>query len=150
VPFSRTEPNVPAYEEDPNSPFTASQQSSLTCSLGNSSDDILVLSDPSPIGYDRLQINGVTTPEYEFLLRDGTKAVDVSSLEIPFGFERTRLRIKARGTGVGMSTESATATTDQTVGGNGGDATAPITQLRLFDTGGSSRNAKVRVFALDV
>jgi len=150
VPFSRTEPNVPAYEEDPNSPFTATQQTSLTVQLATPSKNLLVLSDPSVVGYNDLQVNGVTGSVYAFTRRDATLTSGSSSIAIPIGFTRTSLRLHASDIGLRVTMGGGSASRDEIVAGATNDVTGPITEMLLFDSNGVSRDARVRVYRLDV
>jgi len=150
VPFSRTEPNVPAYEEDPNSPFTATNTTSKTFTLANPGNDLLILSDPDVRGFDQLQVNGVTSKRYEVVDNGNTVISDLDLFRIARGNLRSRLHIRAVGFGVSIATKQAEDSRDATVGGTTFDASGPITQFTMSDELGDKVDARLRVYALDV
>jgi len=150
MPFSRTEPNVPAYEEDPNSPFEVTQQPSLTVQLSESSNHVLVIADTTVSGFKNLRVNGVTGTDYDFLRRDGTEVTGDSEWEVPFGQDRPRLLINGQD---GNATFHATVTgtnNNSPVSGRNFSADGPIDKFTLFSAGGFNRTARVQVFSLNI
>jgi len=149
MPFSRTEPNVPAYAEDPNSPFETTQQTSITVSLASPSDRVLILEDPQKQGYNSLQVNGSTGQEYFLRLNDGTSVTNKTEFNLGSSGERSKIELLGRSGRIGMSVGDATSA-GQRVGGQNLAVGGPINQFRFFDRFGNSRDARFRVFTLDV
>jgi len=150
MPFSRTEPNVPAYKEDPNSPFSADDTTGQTFTLANPADRVVVLTDPAVQGLDRLQVNGFTGPDYDNVANDGTEVSNATSFRVGFGRERHRLTLTATSALTAMTVQPAVNEVDGPVSGLSRGPTAPITDLRFFNTRGNLGDIRFRAFTLDV
>jgi len=150
VPFSQTEPNVPDYEEDPNSPFTATNTRSATFTLANPSDRVLVLSDSTTIGRDRLQVNNFTGSGYDTVANDGTVVNDATSFRVDFATSRHRLTLTAGDSEVLMSVQPAVNITNGPVSGVCDDVSRPITDLTFLSPGVAKSDIRFRAFTLDV
>jgi len=142
--------NVPAYEEDPNSPFSASSTTGATFTLANPADRVVVLTDTTTLGQNRLQLNGFTGPDYDNVANDGTLVSNDTSFLVGFPGQRHRLTLTANDFRSDMSVQPAVKEADGPVSGVCRGATRPITDLRFFNTSGSARPIRFRVFALDV
>jgi len=150
VPFSRTEPNVPAYEEDPNSPFTATNTASATFTLANPSDRVLVLTDSTTTGLDRLQVNNFTGAGYNTVTNDGGLVNDATSFRVGFGARRHRITLTAREFELLMSVQPGTTATNAPVFGRCGDVSRPITDLTFLGSSAFQNDIRFRAYALDV
>jgi len=150
VPFSRTEPNVPAYEEDPNSPFTATNTTSKTFALANPANDLLILSDPRTLGQNRLRVNGDTGSNYRVVESDDSFTNGLDAFQVPDGSERASLVLRGRSGAIGMSVTSASGTASRPDGGSNFATNGPIDQFTLFNTFGQTRDVRLRVFTLDI
>jgi len=150
VPFSRTEPNVPAYEEDPNSPFEATNQSSPTFTLGQPAQRVVVLADGANAGFSKLQINGVTSTDYDYVSNSGTITKGDNSFPIPFASNRTRIEMKHQGLSVQVSLAFARPFSGDMVSGGVNDSSGTVDTLRLSDPPGTQGSTRLRVYNLDV
>jgi len=150
VPFSRTEPNVPAYEEDPNSPLEVSQQTSATFTLANPSNRVLVLNDPTVRGFNRLQVNGDTGSNYNRVLEDGTEIIGDPEMSVGRSEQRANIVLIGTDSAVRMATDTADARAGGTTGGENTTISGPITQFTLRVSSVTPVDARIRVFALDV
>jgi len=150
MPFSRTEPNVPAYTEDPNSPFEATQQPSVTVTLANPSNHVLVLSDPQKVGHNQLQVNGDTGTNYDILRGDDSITTNLDSLNIIRGEHRASLVLRGLPGAVHMSQTAADIETGEAVAGRNPNISGPVNQFTLFRDSSVPADLRLRVFALDI
>jgi len=78
----QTEPNVPNWQEDPNSPIsTSSSQNSVSFTLANDYDLVKILiqnweSQSTALTYLGLQVNGSSFNDYNYVKVDGSKVTD--------------------------------------------------------------------------
>jgi len=149
VPFSRTEPNVPAYEEDPNSPFEVAQQSSVTVEPDTPADEVLILPDSTTTNFDSLRVNSQTSG-YDTVERDGTVQVDESDFTIGSGSRQFRVRLRATSNAVIMQVAVSSALSSDPVAGKNLNTSGPITQFTLSDEFGSDVDARFRVYTLNI
>jgi len=86
VPFSRTEPNVPDFEEDGNSPAGATGVSSFTFNFSTPVDHAVVYVDSRPQGSTpeplQLQLVGDTLTVYDFVDNTGSTTRDASQFDV--------------------------------------------------------------------
>jgi len=150
VPFSRTEPNVPAYEEDPNSPFEVTNQSSVTFTLGEPAQRVLVLTDSTNTGFSELQVNGVTSTDYDHVDNSDTITTGDDRFPVPFASSRTRIELQHRGTSVRMSVSFARPFGPKTVAGIVDDSSGTVDTLRLSGPFESQGSTRLRMYSLDV
>ena len=150
MPFSRTEPNVPAYEEDPNSPLEVSQQTSATFTLANPSNRVLVLNDPTFRGFNRLRVNGDTGLNYNSVVEDGTELVGRSEMFISRSEQRANITLIGTDSAVRMGMVTADDRSGGATGGANTTISGPITQFTLRVSSVTPVDARIRVFALDV
>jgi len=150
MPFSRTEPNVPAYEEDPNSPFEATNQSSVTFTLADSPERALVINDPARGGFTRLQVNGLTS-EYDSIDVSGTETRGQSAFPVIRGDERSRLYINGGSNVITVHQVGGRGEPDDMVNGRltPGSSTT-IDTITLFTPFTTTKDTRLRVYALDV
>jgi len=142
--------NVPDYEEDPNSFFSVLNGPSLTCTLAEPANNLLILSSPGRAGFTEMQVNGTTTTSYSVVDNSDTVTRGRDSFRVPPGERRTELRLHATPSGVAMTAQSGEDTSNQPVAGRTTDASPPITQFTLRLASGGFSNAKVRVYAITV
>jgi len=150
VPFSRTEPNVPAYDEESNSPFDVTQESSITVTLDSPSDRVLIRSDPSKRGFSKLLVNGVRTSTYATLELDGTLSQNNPEMDVGIPIERGPIRLVRGDSAVRMSVEAFGTSSTSAVAGGAFDASGAITQFTLRSFDGGNRDARFRVYSLDI
>jgi len=149
VPFSRTEPNVPAYEEEQASPFEVTQQSSVTVSPDTPADEVLILPDSTTTNFDRLRVN-FQTSGYDTVERDGTVRVSQTSFDIGSGPRQFRIRLRATSNAVLMQVDVSSSLSSDPVAGKNLNTVNSIPQFTLINTAGSDVDARFRVYTLDI
>jgi len=150
VPFSRSEANVPDYEEDPNSPFTATNTSSKTFTLARSAKKLLVLSDGTNTGFDQLQLNGITTASYNHLDNADSRTLGSSAFPVPGALNRGPLYLQETGGAVVMAVVPEGVTKGATVAGAVSISSSTISEITMQDSGGGNQDTRLRVFSIDV
>jgi len=138
--------NVPNHAEIPSSPFDVTNQSSVTVSLSNSPNRVLVLSDPSTFGFGRLQVNGVTSG-YDTTNNDGSEVTGLSFFQIPVAPSRPALRITAASGSVRYTVAGAVSPGGN-MGGINFNTDTSISQFTLLSS--VSRSERFRVYRLDI
>jgi hypothetical protein len=150
-----SEPNVPGWTEDDNSPFDASG-TSVTYSLASSYDLVAVipdLSDPNTEAFVDLQLNGVTTSNYETENQDGSSTT-ASSFNINDTSQLVGIIISGRRNWIGadgyLHAWWRPASVGSTTGMNGKltDGSNDLSQITF--KAGSSQNIRARIYGLEV
>lgn len=107
---SSAEPNVPGYEEDPNSPFTASGATSITCNLAGSYEEVIVFvvaTDVAGTGSTiDLRMNGDANANYRVIDEGGTTttgATEVSGIGQTFANVTSKQHFEVSQTGGGLA-----------------------------------------------
>lgn len=136
------------YEEDDNSPINVTNTSSVTFSLADSADGVLIIpQDDLSASFNQLQVNGDTGANYDYVDTSDAETQGKNQWDIPNLQRVSKLKLMGvRGNKInfGLSlTGSFTAETDR---GENRNVTAPITQITLKDDGGVTRDAKARVY----
>jgi hypothetical protein len=139
------------YEEDDNSPLTASGTSSASVSLSKSYDQVILMSSFDVVGYNELQVNGDTGSNYERVNLDGTSSSGVTEWGIPRGNTRPFLQLFDVDSRIRISLPACAASASQLMSGeNANLGGSGISTIRLSDSGGVARDAKVRIFGRDI
>jgi len=148
VPFSRTEPNVPGWEEDPNSPVTGSNTGSVTVSLA------------SPLVYARvivkarydssgsffslnMRVNGDTGANYDYEEIGGSTTTARDEWVLTQADDKTgtwagSVDLNANSTGIaciGPLSKSARGSSQELLAGTNGNVSAPLNSVTAFDGG---------------
>jgi len=142
------------YEEDDNSPFTVSSQSSYTYTVANSYDEVIIISPAKSGGaFDELQINGDTGSNYSYVDNGDNQTTGATAFAVPsVGTRVSYIQLRDNGFNVRMGLEFMGSDTGQTVGGENGNVGGDgITQFTVSDSGGSSNDwIGVRVFGREM
>jgi hypothetical protein len=126
---------------------------SVTVNLNNPSNNVLVVSSRSGgTGFDRLQINGDTGPNYDVVDSVGNNSTGNNSIllgRFPPDVNRFRMvddrggRIRGSLDRVGTETNDPTRFTNIKISG-------PVSSFKLFDSGATPRQARFAVFTRSI
>jgi len=155
VPFSRTEPNVPGWEEDANSPFVATAASgSKQFTIKGSFDQVLLLINgpDTSADADKLQVNGTTTATYDATDVDGDGTFDATGFPLGLGVARyAEIRLAGRADGsLGFSATPQSFGANLTVSGNNPNISVPVNTITLDAGSGTTFDFRARVYGLEV
>jgi len=154
VPFSRTEPNVPGYEEVPNSPFTGSGSSSHTFTASKEFEQLLFILDGTVVNANngnRLRLNNDTGGPYNTLFLNDTRQTAGSAIKLGDGlgtFDSFVIREERINIAAGF--RPSRDRTGQAVGGTAFGVSPPITSVTVFNSDGSPFEVRARVYGLEV
>jgi len=153
VPFSRTEPNVPDYVEDPNSPFQATSFLSRQFTLANSTNYLLMIVDQeftTATFPNQIRINGVSSTDYNRVDVGGAETVGETGFGLTFGVRQyPSILFTARsGSSIGMSARPGEGESGLTVAGRLAGESPPITDLTVRSTTQNTGDFRARVFSL--
>jgi hypothetical protein len=141
------------YEEDDNSPFTFTGQVSGTYTVSGSYDVIVAIpyDMDSGGGPNELRVNGDSGSNYTYVDTADSQTAGASqwSMPRPFNYERLVMQdeLGDRITFGAQLTGSGTAVGFR---GQNKNVSGPITQFTVLDSGGSSRDLKMRVYGRDL
>jgi len=136
------------YEEDDNSPFTASNTSSAQYTVAGTYNDVILIPDRDQSAQpNQYQVNGDSGQNYTSTARDGTESTGntewgnarlggVSYIEF---YEHFRDRLE-------IAVVSGAHGGDILVAGENQNVSGPINTITLKDNSGSSRSVQARVF----
>jgi len=139
------------WEEDPNSPFTASNTTSKQFTLANDKDMVVLIPARQNIGHKGLQVNGDSGSNYDKV--DNNDTVNTGSDRWTFpSFPRSYTRITlianfSRGA-IGMNAEPAFAQSGDTVYGSNGNVRPPINSFTVIDS--SSRSVTYEAYGVNI
>lgn len=138
------ESNIPEWKEDER--VSVNSKTSVTHSLSNDYDQVLIKANPSKIGFNELRVNGVSTSSYDH--RD--RGENITSSDNKFAIDRAQNRVKIliSRDSFGNITMSCTY-----AGGSGGavtgdcsDASPPINQFTLRDNNNTARDTELKIY----
>jgi hypothetical protein len=139
------------YEEDDNSPWTASAVSSDTFTLAGDYDEVIVIPQNDVVGFNQVRVNGDSTTNYRYVDNADSRTTGVS--EWDFGslrFYTTRLfglQLNSNLSSIQFYLQSAHDTTGATQAGRYvGSSNSAINSIVGVDSGGVNRDVKARVF----
>lgn len=136
------------YEEDDNSPFEFTGESSQTFTLSQNFSHVVVLYDTAEnIGVNQLQVNGGTGSNYEFVDNSDTQSTGQTEWTIPYSDESAGFELIDGGNKIAMKVSLMSSRTGQTIAGKnenlGGNG---INQFTVSDSAGSNRTFRARVY----
>jgi len=151
VPFSRTEPNVPGFTEDANSPIKGTQQTSVSFSFAGNFDQVIIFPTAQTRGFNSIRVNGNTGNNYNVLRRGGGLDIGIDSVPIVSRTKQlTVLRLQSNPVDVGVNIDISmgSANQDDAASAELKGSTSAIDSITFFSSGGFSRTFEARVFGL--
>ena len=139
------------YEEDDNSPIDVTNEASHTYSVAGDFHEIILIADPTLIGFNELQVNGITS-DYTGLSNGGAEATSLSEWAIPFDFQRSYLTMRDANNRIRFGCDLTDAVgSDTFIAGDAGANTGnTINQFTLSDSDSTARDSKVRVYGRSI
>lgn len=140
------------YIEDKNSPHTVSSVSSTTYTVSGTYDEIVVLQNPANVGFNQIQVNGDTGPNYSYVDNSDTQTTGETEFAIPYGSWRRLLQIRnvEGNAAIRFAAVLSDKSTGQGVGGRNDEIGGSISQFTLKDSGGSNRSTTIRVYGRSI
>jgi len=143
--------NALVWEEDPNKPFEADNQSSVKFDLANDYDRIRIIPAGKHNGFDQLRVNGVSSQDYQIV--DNADNNPTGATEWSLGGSTKfidEIKLKTRSSGIiGLSVNQAGGVTSATVSGQVGES-PPINSITFLDSGGSNQSIDVEVYGINL
>lgn len=147
--------STPAWEEDGNSPFTASSTTSTTYTFAKSTyDHVIIYADPTNLGFDEMQVNGDTASgneNYDYIRNDDSAARNADFWAIPEPGSRDKINLFRTSGSIRITVEQASAQTQTIVGGFNASFSSPtFDSFTLSSSFGGSNDTKLRVYGLTI
>jgi len=135
------------YEEDANSPLSASNTSSTTYSVGGTYDHIIIIPQHDNAGYNQMRVNGDAGSNYEYIDNGDAETTGATEWAIPRQATSPWIDIfDDRKQQIRWSSSLGASATGQSIAGQNGNVSGPISQVTFLDSDGSPRSLKARVF----
>jgi len=134
------------YQEDGNSPINVAGTTSLTYTLDDPTDHIIIIPETTTVGFGALQVNGDTGANYDYVDNADTVTTGETDWDIPqFPENSESLSIMSRRTnGIKFRAKPNRAQSGLVIYGGNTNVTSPITQFTFI--GSQNRDLKARVY----
>lgn len=151
--------NLPAWEEDGNSPYTETAVSSITYTMAAAYDRVMVTISVTNTSEDislDLQVNGDIGTNYDYIKIDGTTVSGTDAVRVMnthSGDASTTFEMAGRWStfwGVGGGTPRQVLTINVAEGGENQNVTSPLSQFTLSEIHGGTADITIEVYGRDL